>query len=109
MMQCESMAAVEKKLTEMGIECIKRRVEEGGIFVDQLFFHDPDGFMIEICNCDNLPTIPLGVGEPIRLCKRASLMQQPQQQSAPPMKVQQCHAPAAAIRVGEDSHDISCA
>lgn len=109
--QCESMAAVEKKLTEMGIEFVKRRVEEGGVYVDQLFFHDPDGFMIEICDCDNLPVIPLGVGEPTGLCKRASLMQKPPQQPSPspsqPMKVQQCHAPA--IHVNEDSHNISCA
>ncbi|KAH9685204.1 VOC domain-containing protein [Citrus sinensis] len=34
-------------------------VEEGGIRVDQLFFHDPDGYMIEICNCQNLPVLPL--------------------------------------------------
>ncbi|KAM0969435.1 hypothetical protein ACFX13_017955 [Malus domestica] len=57
--QCESMALVEKKLKEMRIEYVKRRVKEGGINVDQLFFHDPDGTMIEICNCDNLPVIPL--------------------------------------------------
>nr|GFA54608.1 hypothetical protein [Tanacetum cinerariifolium] len=50
---------VEKKLKEMGITYKRQRVEEGGIYVDQLFFHDPDGFMIEICNCDNLPVIPL--------------------------------------------------
>ncbi|KAJ9140957.1 hypothetical protein P3X46_031546 [Hevea brasiliensis] len=56
--QCEIMAAVEKKLTEMKIEYVKSRVEEDGIYVDQLFFHDPDGLMIEICNCDNLPVIP---------------------------------------------------
>ncbi|CAL5339395.1 unnamed protein product [Camellia sinensis] len=53
---CESMGAVEKKLKEMEIEYLKNRVEKGGIYVDQLFFHDPDGSMIEICNCDNLPS-----------------------------------------------------
>ncbi|XP_020099277.1 uncharacterized protein LOC109717783 [Ananas comosus] len=61
--QCESMAVVENKLKEAGIPYLRRRVEEedGGtrISVDQLFFHDPDGFMIEICNCDNLRVIPL--------------------------------------------------
>ena len=25
----------------------------------QVFFHDPSGFMIEICNCDALPICPL--------------------------------------------------
>ncbi|XP_016174116.1 uncharacterized protein LOC107616684 [Arachis ipaensis] len=57
--QCESMGAVEKKLKEMEIDYVRAKVEEGGIQVDQLFFHDPDAFMIEICNCDSLPVIPL--------------------------------------------------
>ncbi|GMI78095.1 glyoxylase I 7 [Hibiscus trionum] len=70
--QCESMGAVEKKLKEMGIENVRAMVEEGGIYVEQLFFHDPDGFMIEICNCDNLPVIPLG-GEMVRSCSRVNL------------------------------------
>ncbi|KAJ8445560.1 hypothetical protein Cgig2_012448 [Carnegiea gigantea] len=78
--QCESMGAVEKKLKEMGIRSVRARVEEGGIYVDQLFFHDPDGFMIEICNCDNLPVIPL-TGEMGRSCSRINLLQQ--QQTAP--------------------------
>jgi len=58
--QCESMQVVESKLVEMNMKFIKRTVEEGGVYVDQLFFHDPDGFMIEICNCDNLPVVFLG-------------------------------------------------
>ncbi|KAF3333545.1 Metallothiol transferase [Carex littledalei] len=82
--QCESMALVEKKLKELGIAYIQQRVEEGGIYVDQLFFHDPDGFMIEICNCDNLPVIPLGSGEPVRVCKRVNLEIMPQQKVAIP-------------------------
>ncbi|KAL0915314.1 hypothetical protein M5K25_015723 [Dendrobium thyrsiflorum] len=61
--QCESLAAVEKKLKEMEISYIHRRVKEWGLYVDQLFFHDPDGFMIKICNFENLPMIPLPVGE----------------------------------------------
>ncbi|XP_074590152.1 glyoxylase I 4-like [Curcuma longa] len=77
--QCESLALVEKKLAELGIAYVQRRVEEGGIQVDQLFFHDPDGFMIEICNCDNLPVISLS-GEPVMACKRVtSLVAQKQQ------------------------------
>ncbi|KDP37108.1 hypothetical protein JCGZ_06164 [Jatropha curcas] len=70
--QCESMGAVEKKLKEMGIKHVRAMVEEGGIHVDQLFFHDPDGFMIEICNCDSLPVIPLA-GEVARSCSRVNL------------------------------------
>ncbi|KAF7134600.1 hypothetical protein RHSIM_Rhsim08G0215200 [Rhododendron simsii] len=77
--QCESMGAVEKKLKEMGIEYMRQQVEEGGIYVDQLFFHDPDGFMIEICNCDNLPIIPLA-GEMARSCSRVNLQKVQHQQ-----------------------------
>ncbi|XP_057501699.1 glyoxylase I 4-like [Actinidia eriantha] len=76
--QCESMAAVEKKLKEMGIEYLKSRVEEGGIYVDQLFFHDPDGSMIEICNCDNLPVVPLA-GDTVRSCSLINCSVQQQQ------------------------------
>jgi catechol 2,3-dioxygenase-like lactoylglutathione lyase family enzyme len=70
--QCESMDSVEKKLKEMSMDYVRALVEEGGIHVDQLFFHDPDGFMIEICNCDNLPVVPLA-GEMARSCSRVNL------------------------------------
>lgn len=78
--KCESMDAVEKKLKDMEIQYVRQRVEEGGIYVDQLFFHDPDGFMIEICNCDNLPVVPL-TGEMARSCSRHNIqMMQSQHQ-----------------------------
>ncbi|KAJ8631516.1 hypothetical protein MRB53_024839 [Persea americana] len=57
--QCSDMDLVKRKLKEMGMEYVSAVVEEGGVQVDQLFFHDPDGYMIEICNCDNLPVLPL--------------------------------------------------
>ncbi|XP_057419296.1 glyoxylase I 4-like [Lotus japonicus] len=57
--QCENIAAVENKLQQLKIEYVKSKVEESGIYVDQLFFHDPDGSMIEICNCDSIPVVPL--------------------------------------------------
>ncbi|KAJ9692625.1 hypothetical protein PVL29_011614 [Vitis rotundifolia] len=82
--QCESMGAVEKKLKEMGMEYTRQKVVEGGIEVDQLFFHDPDGFMIEICNCDNLPVIPLA-GQMLRTCSRLNL--QMKQQPMPVVKL----------------------
>ncbi|KAM3320951.1 glyoxylase I 4 [Capsicum chacoense] len=81
--QCESMSTVEKRLKEMEIEYIKCRVEEGGIYIDQIFFHDPNGTMIEICNCDNLPVIPLSGGNTVlRPCStlHCSLQQQKVQQ-----------------------------
>ncbi|GAV68326.1 Glyoxalase domain-containing protein [Cephalotus follicularis] len=87
--QCESMAAVEKNLKDMKIEHVKSRVEEGGISVDQLFFHDPDGSMIEICNCDVLPVIPL-TGDTIRPCSLNTCnMQQQQIQQLAPMQIHQ--------------------
>ncbi|KAK2662921.1 hypothetical protein Ddye_001495 [Dipteronia dyeriana] len=57
--QCSDMGLIMTKLEAMKIEYVTAVVEEGGIMVDQLFFHDPDGYMIEICNCQNLPVLPL--------------------------------------------------
>ncbi|CAA3025144.1 metallothiol transferase -like [Olea europaea subsp. europaea] len=57
--QCSDMELIILKLQEMKIEYVTAVVKEGGITVDQLFFHDPDGYMIEICNCQNLPVLPL--------------------------------------------------
>ncbi|OAY39747.1 uncharacterized protein LOC110623978 [Manihot esculenta] len=57
--QCSDMDLVVRKLEEKNIEYVTAVVEEGGITVDQLFFHDPDGYMVEICNCQNLPVLPL--------------------------------------------------
>ncbi|XP_031385344.1 uncharacterized protein LOC116199196 isoform X2 [Punica granatum] len=88
--QCESMGAVEKKLKEMGIDYVRSMVEEGGIHVYQLFFHDPDGFMIEICNCDNLPMVPLA-GELVLSCSRVNIQRM---QREPPHQYHiQQHAP----------------
>ncbi|BAF16690.1 glyoxylase I 4 [Oryza sativa Japonica Group] len=113
--QCESMVAVERRLKELGIPYIQRCVEEGGIYVDQIFFHDPDGFMIEICNCDNLPVVPLGADQPLVMaaCKRAAVIKQQQQASSSPATAAaaaQCAVPSStkAIHVGEEAH-ISCA
>lgn len=114
-LQCESMVAVERRLKELGIPYIQRCVEEGGIYVDQIFFHDPDGFMIEICNCDNLPVVPLGADQPLVMaaCKRAAVIKQQQQASSSPATAAaaaQCAVPSStkAIHVGEEAH-ISCA
>ncbi|PIM99072.1 Glyoxalase [Handroanthus impetiginosus] len=57
--QCSDMDFIIHQLEEMKIEYVKAVVKEGGIIVDQIFFHDPDGYMIEICNCQNLPVLPL--------------------------------------------------
>ncbi|KAH9307605.1 hypothetical protein KI387_035516, partial [Taxus chinensis] len=56
--QCTDISRSEKWLRENGIHHVKRVVrveEEEGTEnnIEQLFFHDPDGYMIEICNCEN--------------------------------------------------------
>ena len=107
------MVAVERRLKELGIPYVQRCVEEGGINVDQIFFHDPDGFMIEICNCDNLPVIPLGERAPVMgACKRAAAAVKQQQAGVPPAPTAtaatQCVPSSQVIRVSEEAH-ISCA
>ncbi|KAL4187712.1 hypothetical protein AMTRI_Chr09g40340 [Amborella trichopoda] len=57
--QCSDIGSVISKLEAMGIRYVKGMFEEGGIKVDQIFFHDSDGYMIEICNCDMFPVLPL--------------------------------------------------
>lgn len=43
----------------MGMRYVTALVEDDGAKVDQVFFHDPDGYMVELCNCENIPVIPL--------------------------------------------------
>ncbi|KAI4298951.1 hypothetical protein L6164_032456 [Bauhinia variegata] len=43
--QCSDMKLIMRKLEAMNIEYVTAKVEDGGIQVDQLFFHDPDGYM----------------------------------------------------------------
>ncbi|XP_009629333.1 glyoxylase I 4-like [Nicotiana tomentosiformis] len=57
--QCSDMDLIIERLEELKIEYVTATVKEGGVTVDQLFFHDPDGNMIEICNCQNIPILPL--------------------------------------------------
>ncbi|KAL4556138.1 hypothetical protein LXL04_038781 [Taraxacum kok-saghyz] len=57
--QCSDMDLIIKKLENLGIKYITAMVKEGGVVVNQLFFHDPDGYMIEICNCHVLPVLPV--------------------------------------------------
>ncbi|XVF46006.1 hypothetical protein PTKIN_Ptkin02bG0253500 [Pterospermum kingtungense] len=69
--QCPDMKLVMQKLEAMNIKYVTATVEEGGIKVDQLFFHDQDGYMVEICNCQNLPVLPLS-SCPLKLPSSAS-------------------------------------
>ncbi|KAJ9685568.1 hypothetical protein PVL29_017561 [Vitis rotundifolia] len=59
--QCEDMEAMEQRLKDFNIKYMKRTIkDEHGTAIDQLFFNDPDGFMVEICNCENLKLVPAG-------------------------------------------------
>jgi hypothetical protein len=57
--QCTDVELVKKRLEEKGMRYVTALVEDEGIKVDQVFFHDPDGYMIELCNCENIPIIPI--------------------------------------------------
>lgn len=59
---CCSLNEVESCLTTHGINYVKSSVVENMTKVEQVFFHDPDGNMIEVCTCDCLPMTPLGSG-----------------------------------------------
>eukprot|EP00245_Coleochaete_scutata_P016002 TRINITY_DN731_c0_g1_i1.p1 TRINITY_DN731_c0_g1~~TRINITY_DN731_c0_g1_i1.p1 ORF type:complete len:212 (+),score=29.07 TRINITY_DN731_c0_g1_i1:304-939(+) len=58
--QSDDLGEAENRLREFGITFVKRTVSEGGISITQIFFHDPDDNMIEVCNCESLPVVPLG-------------------------------------------------
>lgn len=65
--QSAELNDVEMRLAELGIEFVKDSVVENGVRVTQLFFHDPDHHMIEVCNCDCLPITPLFSGQLVKL------------------------------------------
>ncbi|PHT59718.1 hypothetical protein CQW23_02081 [Capsicum baccatum] len=57
--QSEDMEGMVQRLEQFNIKYLKRTVGgEEGAAIDQLFFKDPDGFMIEICNCENVKLVP---------------------------------------------------
>ncbi len=58
-MQSDSIAGVEQALQEHGIKYTQTTIDERGIKIEQVFFHDPDGFMIEICTCEVFPVQPI--------------------------------------------------
>ena len=61
------MEKVEQALQDHGIKYEKNTIDENGIVIEQVFFHDPDGFMIEICTCEKFPVQPLN-GATAELC-----------------------------------------
>ena len=62
MLQCEDMEALEQRLKQFNVKYTKRTIDDdkNGTKIDQLFFCDPDGYMIEMCNCENLKLVPAG-------------------------------------------------
>ncbi|XP_052191953.1 glyoxylase I 4-like [Diospyros lotus] len=58
--ETEDVGRIIDKLKAMSIKYEQRTVPFKGEVVDQLFFHDPDGYMIEICNCYKFKTEPIG-------------------------------------------------
>lgn len=75
---------IEKRLKEFDVKYMKRTVEDDqtGTSIDQLFFNDPDGFMVEICNCENLKLVPAGSLGKIRL---------PMDRHTPPLELDNQH------------------
>jgi len=57
--QSDSLDVVEERLNSRGIPFVKEAVVEHGLRITQIFLHDPDHNMVEICNCDCLPIRPL--------------------------------------------------
>lgn len=55
----EDLDAVARQIEALGLPYKRYCVEENGVKVQQLFIHDPDRNMIEVCECDRLPVIPL--------------------------------------------------
>lgn len=47
--QADSLDEVEAQLARRGVPFVRQVVVEEGIEVQQLFFHDPDNNMIEVC------------------------------------------------------------
>ncbi|XP_028797787.1 uncharacterized protein LOC114753282 [Neltuma alba] len=57
--QCEDMEGMEERLKKMNVKYMKKTMEaEDGTVMNQLFFNDPDGFMVEVCNCEDLKLVP---------------------------------------------------
>ncbi|KAG7673688.1 hypothetical protein Ndes2526B_g02855 [Nannochloris sp. 'desiccata'] len=54
-----TLAEIEACLKSHNISYKMQYVTEGGFTVPQVFFHDPDNNMLEICPCDCLPLVPV--------------------------------------------------
>eukprot|EP00873_Tetraselmis_striata_P003033 jgi/Tetstr1/423297/TSEL_013996.t1 len=58
--QCESFEEILEVLTRDQVPFIREVIRHDGLYeINQVFFHDPDFNMIEICTCECMPTTPL--------------------------------------------------
>uniref|UniRef100_A0A7N0UXR9 VOC domain-containing protein n=1 Tax=Kalanchoe fedtschenkoi TaxID=63787 RepID=A0A7N0UXR9_KALFE len=58
--QCSDIGTMKRRLEAMEVKYAMAVVEDDeGNVVEQAFFHDPDGYMIEICNCEKIPIRPI--------------------------------------------------
>jgi len=48
---------VKNRLEEKGMRFVTALVEDEGFKVDQVIFLEPNGYMIELCNCENISII----------------------------------------------------
>mmetsp|Transcript_27675 Transcript_27675/g.70485 ORF Transcript_27675/g.70485 Transcript_27675/m.70485 type:complete len:216 (-) Transcript_27675:1062-1709(-) len=95
---------MEARLTGMGLPFVKQQVTEGAVRVTQLFVHDPDNNMIELCNCELLPVVPLEPGAvlcPSCMAPSAS----PDQVASLLFDHHHHHPPAPASPLGSDDSD----
>ncbi|KAK8643817.1 hypothetical protein V6N13_013094 [Hibiscus sabdariffa] len=53
------LALSRGRLEGLGMKYLTVVVEDEGNRVDHVFFHDPDGYMIELCNRENIQIITL--------------------------------------------------
>jgi catechol 2,3-dioxygenase-like lactoylglutathione lyase family enzyme len=56
--QCSSIEDVKRILAKKEIRFLESSIEENNILVHQVFFHDPNENMIEVCNCGDFPIQP---------------------------------------------------
>jgi catechol 2,3-dioxygenase-like lactoylglutathione lyase family enzyme len=70
--QCMDMGFMKTRLQELELEFVAAKVRDGETVVEQLFFHDPDGNMVEICDCEKLPVVSLAPDKSRCGCKLTS-------------------------------------
>jgi catechol 2,3-dioxygenase-like lactoylglutathione lyase family enzyme len=55
-----SMEQVKERLQDHGIQYVEDQFYDGPLVIHQIFFHDPNHNMIEVCNCADYPLRAVG-------------------------------------------------